>query len=457
MQKDFSKGSIFLSLTEFAIPVFFAMFLQSLYGAVDLMVVGHFALSEDVASVSTGAMVLQSITSLITGLSTAVTVILSRRIGEGEKNALSESIGAFLSFFVLLSLALTLILFFSRGFISHLMQVPEEALLGAEDYMGICSFGMLAISLYNLIGALFRGIGDSLSPLFTVLVATFINIGLDFLFVGPLNMGAKGAALATVIAQASSVLFSVFLLRRKTGRVGFSFKSLIPNWGVYLRIIRIGGPLALSDVLVSISFLFLMSIANSLGVVASAGVGVAEKICAFIMLLPSSFMQSMTAFVAQNEGAGHPERSMRGLKIAILMSLFMGSILFYLSFFHGDILTGIFTRDEEVINSGADYLKAYGIDTLLTSFLFCFAGYFTGKGKTLFVMANGLMGAFLVRVPLAYLFSRFDGMTLFMLGCSVPISTVFQISLCLIYLLITYRKDKRISMHSEDSSRVLAK
>lgn len=252
-------------------------------------------------------------------------------------------------------------------------------------------------------------------------------------------MGAAGAALATVLAQAASVFFSIIIIRRKELPFAFSVKDIRFN-GIYIKkILGLGIPIALQDLLVSISFLVILAIVNGLGLTASAGVGVAEKMCGFIMLVPSAYMQSMSAFVAQNIGAEKPRRARMALLCGIASSLAVGIVIAYMSFFHGDILAGIFSKDADVIHAAADYLRAYAIDCIFTSFLFCFIGYFNGCGKTTFVMLQGIIGAFGVRLPVSWLMSRQAEVSLFHIGLATPASTIVQIVLCGVYFVVTLR------------------
>ena len=193
--------------------------------------------------------------------------------------------------------------------------------------------------------------------------------------------------------------------------------------------------MALQDLLVNLTFLVIIAIANSMGTIPSAGVGVAEKLCAFVMLVPSAYMQSMSAFVAQNIGAGLESRARRALLYGVLSSLLAGLVMGWAAFFHGDVLAGIFAEDPAVIAAAWEYLKAYAIDCLLTSFLFCFVGFFNGCGQTLFVMAQGIIGALGVRLPVALLVSRAADSSLFHLGLATPASTTVQILLCGIWFL----------------------
>ena len=256
-------------------------------------------------------------------------------------------------------------------------------------------------------------------------------------------MAAAGAALATVLAQALSVVLCVLVVRRKGLPFPVSRKNLRFHRQVIFKTLKLGFPIALQDALVSISFLAIIAIVNSLGVIPSAGVGVAEKLCMFIMLVPSSFMQSLSAFVAQNIGANRNDRAVRAMVCGMLASLLIGVAMAFLAVFHGDFLSGLFARDPQVIASSADYLRAYAVDTLLVSFLFCFSGYFNGCGKTTFVMAQGIAGAFLVRIPVSFLMSRIQPVSLFLVGLATPCSTVVQILLWAGYFYLLGRKRRK--------------
>ncbi|MBO5293404.1 MAG: MATE family efflux transporter [Lachnospiraceae bacterium] len=441
--QQFTEGKILSPLIRFAFPVLFALLLQAMYGGVDLLVVGQFAEAADVSAVSTGSQVMHTVTVVITGLAMGITILIGQKIGEKKPQEAGEAIGSGICLFGILALVLTALMVFGARPISELMQAPAEALNQTADYVRICSAGMIFIVAYNLLGSIFRGIGDSKMPLITVSIACVFNIAGDLLFVAGFGLGAAGAALATVMAQAISVVLSFAIIRKKTLPFNFHRQDVRLNGRVAGRILILGTPIALQDLLVSISFLVIMAIVNSMGVIASAGVGVAEKLCAFIMLVPSAYMQSMSAFVAQNIGAGKKERAVKALFYGIGTSLIAGMVMAYVSFFHGNLLAGIFAREGDVIAAAADYLKAYAVDCILTSFLFCFIGYFNGCGKTIFVMVQGIVGAFLVRIPVAYLMSRMAGGRLFFIGLSTPASTVVQIVLCVGYFFYVVHGEKR--------------
>ncbi|MBQ6563497.1 MAG: MATE family efflux transporter [Clostridia bacterium] len=444
---DFTQGKILLPLIRFMVPVFLAMFLQAMYGAVDLLIVGKFAQSTDVSAVSTGSQIMMTITNLVTSFAMGTTILLGQRIGEGRGKEGGKVIGSSICLFAAIAGAFTLLIpLFCRP-LSFLMNAPSEAFEQTAAYIRICGLGSVFIIAYNLIGSIFRGIGDSKTPLLTVLIACICNIAGDLLLVAGFRLGTEGAAIATVFAQAISVVVSLVILQRQELSFQLEKSDLRFDREIIRKVAALGIPIALQDLLVGISFLVLLAIVNGLGLIASAGIGVAEKVCGFIMLIPAAFMQAMAAFVAQNIGAGQYKRAKKALAYAIGVSTLLAVVMFVVTFWRGDLLSGIFANDRDVILASADYLKAYAIDCLLTCFLFCFIGFFNGLGMTRFVMVQGIIGAFLVRIPVAFLMSRQIPVSMFHVGLATPCSTILQVILCLIWL---SRANRKYAMESRE-------
>jgi len=444
-QNHFTQGKILSPLIRFCFPVLLALFLQAMYGAVDMIIVGKFAKTADISAVATGSQILHAITGVLTGLATGVTVLLGQRIGEGRNRDAGRVMGAGIFLFSVLAVALTILFVACSGLIAQVMQAPKDAFEETVSYVRICSAGTVFIIAFNLVGSIFRGMGDSKMPLITVAIACVVNIAGDLLLCAVLDLGAAGAAIATVFAQAVSVVLSLLIIARRPLPFTFRKADICPDRALVGGILRLGTPVAFQELLVSISFLVIMAIVNDLGLTESAGIGVAEKICAFIMLIPAAYMQSMSAFVAQNIGAGKPERAKKALLYGILTSLAAGVVMCWVSVFHGDLLASVFANEKEdpaVILAAAEYLKAYGIDCLFTAFLFCFIGYFSGLGKTLFVMVQGVVGAFCVRVPVSFFMSRLKPVSLFRIGMATPASTVVQILLCWGFFLLLHRREQ---------------
>jgi len=431
-ETDFTDGPILGPLLRFTLPILMALFLQALYGAFDLFVVGKYAAAQDVSGVAIGSQLMHTVTTLISSLAMGTTILLGQKIGEGDRESGGDIIGTGIVLFLLVGTALTVLLPALSGVLANAMNAPKEAFVQTRRYLAVCGAGSLMIVSYNVLGSIMRGMGDSKTPLMTVAIASVCNITGDLLLVAVFHLGALGAALATVFSQAVSVAVSLLILRRRELPFVFNRKKIRVHRVFLRQTIRFGAPIALQELLVGLSFLVIYSIANQLGLIASAGVGVAQKVCAFIMLAPAAFMQAMSAYVAQNCGAGRYDRAKRGLRIAVTVSTVFGFLMFYVAFFRGDLLCGFFSRDLAVTAAGQEYLKAYAIDCLQTCFLFCFIGFFNGLGHTGFVMMQGVSSSFLIRIPVSYVMSRAVG-TLFSIGLGIPCSTAVQIAACFVF------------------------
>ena len=297
-ENDFTRGKIIGPLLKFMLPVLLAMLLQSMYGAVDLLIVGQFAQSADVSAVSTGAQMMMTVTGLITSFAMGATILLGQRIGEGRGKEGGAVVGSSICLFGAVALVFTGLIPLLAGPLSRVMNAPPEAYGATVSYIRLCGFGSVFIVAYNLLGSIFRGIGDSRTPLLTVCIACVCNILGDLLLVAVCGMGTAGAAIATVAAQGVSVAVSLRILRKKELPFRFTRADLRFRGDIIGRVTALGLPIALQDLLVGISFLVLLAIVNDLGLIPSAGIGVAERVCGFIMLIPAAFMQAMSAFVA---------------------------------------------------------------------------------------------------------------------------------------------------------------
>lgn len=430
---DFTSGRIFGPLFRFALPVLAAMLLQVMYGAVDLLVVGKFGITADVSAVATGSQLTHSITTVIIGLSMGTTIMLGQYLGEGRKEQAGDVIGGAIILFAIVGIILTISIPLLAPALATAFHSPAEAFDRTVSYTRICMLGSIFIVAYNLLGSVLRGLGDSKTPLMAVGIACVINIIGDVVLVAGFNMGSAGAAIATVTAQAISVVICGFIIIKRGFPFPFGRKNIYFNKKVILGTLRLGAPLALQNGLVSVSFCVILAIVNSLGVIASAGIGVAQKIVGFIMLIPDSMAQSLSAFVAQNFGAGRDDRSCKALYYSIGVSLAVSICIFFIAFFRGDILASVFTNDPEVMFVAGDYMKAYAIDCLLTSFMFCFNGYFNGCGRTRFVMLHGIFSAFCIRIPVSYFMSKQIPVSFFHIGLATPCATFVQCFLCIWY------------------------
>ncbi len=427
-QSDFTQGSILKKLVTFMMPVLGALILQAAYGAVDLLVVGRFGSTSGLSAVSTGSQVLNLVTFVVIQTAMGITVLIARYLGEKKPEQIGSVIGGSAIVFTIISVVLFAVMVGFARSISILMQAPTEAVDLTAIYVRICGAGIFFIVAYNLLSAIFRGLGDSKSPLLFVLVACIINIFGDLALVAGLHMDAAGAAIATVAAQACSVVFAVILLMKKQLPFEITKKDFRLNIQCQ-RFLEIGLPLALQEFLTQISFLALCAFVNRLGLEASSGYGLACKIVNFAMLVPSALMQSMASFVSQNVGAGKLKRARQSMLTGIGVGLVVGCFVFALVMLKGDVLTGFFSTDEAVIQNGFAYLKGFAPETIVTAVLFSMIGYFNGNNKTVWVMTQGLIQTLLIRLPFAYIMSIQPNASLTMIGLAAPVSTMVGIIL----------------------------
>ena len=438
---DFTQGSILKKMVAFMMPVLGALILQAAYGAVDLLVVGRYGSTSGLSGVSTGSQVLNLVTFVVTQLAMGITVLIGRYLGEKRPEQIGSVIGGSAVVFAGISIVLFILMVGFAHPISVLMQAPEEAVTLTSSYVRIYGSGIFFIVAYNVLSAIFRGLGDSKSPLLFVLVACIINIIGDLALVAGLHMDAAGAAIATVAAQGCSVVFAIVILLKKN--LPFSITKKDFRWNVQCnRFLKIGLPLALQELLTQISFLALCAFVNRLGLEASSGYGVACKIVNFAMLVPSALMQSMASFVSQNVGAGKTKRAKHTLYTGIGVGLAVGCVVFTLVMFKGDLLAGFFTTDVAVVQRAFEYLKGFAAETLMTAILFSLIGYFNGNNKTVWVMTQGLIQTLLVRLPFAYVMSIQPNASLTMIGLAAPVSTTVGVIMSVIYYICINRKSE---------------
>lgn len=429
-----TQGNVKTTLLRFTLPFVLATLLQYLYGAADLMIVGKFADAAGMAAVNTGCQVMQTVTGLLLGLATGGTVLIGQYTGAGHGEDVEKTIGTMFTFFGVLAVGLTVVLCLSTNLVVSLMGVPEAAVGPARQYFFICACGTIFISGYNMVSAMLRGLGDSRRPMLFIAIACVVNVAGDLLLVAGLGMGAAGAAIATVAAQGISLLLSIFVLQKRDFPFDFRPGSFRFWPGKVGKLVKLGGPVSLQNVLVEASFLLITASVNPLGLGQSAAVGVTERIISFCMLAPVAFQSAISAMTAQNIGAGKPERAKQSLSCGLFYSLLFGGVVLLLLELFPDTAAGLFTQDPDVIYHGAQYLRSYGIDCVMVCFIFCLNGFFSGCGRTFFTLFNCLAATFLVRVPVVMAVCRLPGVTMFQIGLAAPAASLLQILIQLAYL-----------------------
>lgn len=449
-KQDFTTGSIPKKMVGFMMPILGALILQAMYSCADLLIVGRFGTTAGISGVSTGCSIINMATFVITGLAMGVTILMGRYIGEKRNDRIGDVIGGGIFFFTILTIILSAaLLIFARTF-ARWMQAPEEALDLTVTYIRICGGGFIFVVAYNLISSIFRGMGNSTLPLIFVAIACVINIFGDLLLVAVFHMNVAGAAIATITAQAVSVVLSLVIIRKQPLPFTMTLKNIRPNPEIS-KFVKLGAPLAFQELLTQFTFLALNAFINNLGLDASAGYGVAQRVQTFVMLIPSSIMQSMSSFVSQNIGAGKEKRAKKSMAFGMLLGGAIGIFVGSAVFIFGDKVSSVFSTDPAVIARSFEFLKGFAPEAVVTSILFSFMGYFNGRGKSLFVMLQGLAQSFIVRLPMSYIMSRSPDASLTYIGMSAPTATIFGIILCLIFFFHCEKKAKQKKSPLQDN------
>lgn len=443
IQTDLTRDSIFKSILRFSIPYLLANILQALYGSVDTWVVSTFSNTAAISSVGTGGTVMSTVNAVITGMAAGGTVLIGQYFGAKMEKDVKESIGSMFTMFAVFSVALAIVLFALARPIASLMQVPEAAVGGTISYLRICFVGLIFTSGYNAISAILRAMGDTKRPLLFISVACGCNIALDLLFVAVFKMDAAGAALATTISQSLSFFIAILYLKKKGFVFDFKRASFKPVRDKIKRLLKLGIPIGLQDGLAMVSFMFLLSVINKMGLVESAAASIGDKILGFFFMPPGAFSAAIAAFTAQNIGANQMPRAKKGLYTGIIMGIVVTIPLVLIMLIFPDFLMGIFSSDAEVIAMGRLYMYPYAAEVLLLCPVFAMNGFFNGCGRTTITMTAHLVTTFLVRIPAAWLLSSIPGANLASVSSAAPISTFVQGLILLGFMWYTKRKDTR--------------
>lgn len=443
MERNLTTGSVFKNIVIFSLPYFLSYFLQTLYGLADLFIIGQYEGVASTTAVSVGSQVMHMLTVMIVGLAMGTTVSIGRAVGAGDKKRMSACVGNTVTLFMLVSVVLTAALVLLVDPIVSVMSTPVEAVDGTARYLTVCFIGIPFITAYNIISSIFRGMGDSKSPMYFIAVACAANIALDYLFMGAMRLGPVGAALGTTLAQAISVLVAFIAIRCRRS-VAVSRADLRPRRDVMGQILGIGMPVALQDGLIQIAFILITVIANLRGLTDSAAVGIVEKLISFLFLVPSSMLSAVSAIGAQNIGAGDYGRAKQTMWYAIGIAVGFGVIVSVLFQFIAEPVVGLFTPDEGVIAAGGQYMHGYIFDCLFAGIHFCFSGYFCACGKSMISFIHNISGVALVRVPGAYLMSKMYPATLLPMGLATAAGSILQVLICIVAYRIICRRGKDV-------------
>lgn len=442
MEKNLTTGSVLKNIFYFSLPYLLSYFLQTLYGMADLFIIGQFEGVASTTAVSIGSQVMHMITVMLVGVAMGTTVSIGRAVGAKNNREAAKVIGNTVTLFMAGSVVLAAVLIGLVDPIVRIISTPEKAVAGAKMYLMICFIGIPCITAYNVIASIFRGLGDSKSPMYFIAVACVANIALDYFFMGALRLGPAGAALGTTLSQGVSVILSlVVILRRKSG-IRLSKKDFRPERRVLSQILSIGLPVAFQDGLIQIAFIFITIIANQRGLTDAAAVGIVEKIISFLFLVPSSMLSTVSALGAQNIGAGKHSRATQTLRYAICIAAGFGVVVSILIQFVAQPLVGLFTTDAVVSAAGAAYLRGYVLDCIFAGIHFSFSGYFCAYGKSGVSFLHNILAIVLVRVPGVYLTSKLFPKSLLPMGLATATGSLLSVMICVIAFV--YLKKKNI-------------
>ena len=442
MKRDLTSGSVMKNLLFFSLPYLLSFFLQTLYGMADLLIIGQFGSVADTTAVSVGSQVMHMLTVMIVGLAMGATVNIGQAVGGKDSRKAALFTGNTVTLFMGLSVTLTLLLLILRHDIVSAVSTPADAVAGTVNYLTICFIGIPFITAYNIISAVFRGMGDSKSPMYFIAVACAANIALDYLFIGALGMGPAGAALGTTLSQAISVVISLIFVKRRKTEFALKKADLKPDKQITGKILKIGVPVAMQDGFIQIAFMVITVIANRRGLNDAAAVGIVEKIIGFLFLVPSSMLSAVSALGAQNIGAKKPERAKKTLLYAIFIAAGFGGTVAGIMQFLSRGAVSLFTDSAAVIRLGGEYLRGYAWDCLFAGIHFAFSGYFCACGKSGISFMHNIIAILLVRVPGSYLMSSMFPETLYPMGLATAAGSLLSAIICAAAFVIITAKDK---------------
>lgn len=428
--KNLTTGSVLNNIVYFSIPYLFSYFLQILYGLADLFVVGQFCGVSTITAVSIGSQIMHMLTVIIVGLAMGTTVVIAQAIGANDKKRTTQAVGNTITLFLIFSLVMAVVLLLSVGGIVSVMSTPVEAVAETKSYLTICFLGIPFIVAYNIIASIFRGLGDSKSPMYFIMIACAVNIILDYVLIGAYRMGASGAAIATVVSQTVSVIVALIFIKKHKSGLQVSRAELKPRKAVMGKMLNIGVPVALQDGFIQIAFLVITIIANLRGLNDAAAVGIVEKIIGILFLIPSAMLSTVSAVAAQNLGAKKVDRAKKTLWEALAITVGFGMVFsIAIQFMAGDVVS-IFTSESEVIRLGDQYLRGYVWDCVLAGMHFCFSGFFCACGWSILSFIHNVAAIILARIPLAYLASVMFPDTLYPMGMATNTGSLLSVLIC---------------------------
>lgn len=431
IQKNFTSGSISRQLFFFMLPFMASNALQVLYSTIDMMIVGEFVGTAGLSAVAQSSQILNFATMICLGFSNAGQVMISQALGAGKREKMNQIIGTLFSVITLMSLTMSILFLTFRGWILEVMNIPPESYAYAESYLVICASGLFFTAGYNMVAAVLRGMGDSKRPFLFICIASAVNLVLDILFTGILKWEVAGAAWATIIGQAVSFLFSIYYLYRHKESFGFAFKksSFCMNKNYIKMILSLGTPMAIQSGCINISMLYVNSMVNSAGVVASATFGVGMRIDDIINKISQGIQHAALPMISQNIAAGEQKRAVKVVHFSWLYSgaMTVVAMLAYLIF--GRQLFMAFSNDPAVHQMSGTFISAILWMFPALAVMRGSSAFIQGIGNAKFSMVLALFDGVILRIGLSWLcgivlkmgfYGFVLGYALAPYGCAIP-------------------------------------
>ncbi|MCD8123118.1 MAG: MATE family efflux transporter [Clostridiales bacterium] len=440
-ENSLTQGNLLHAMVRFSVPYFIASFLQTFYGMADLFITGQFNGTAQVTAVSIGSQVMHMFTVIVVGLAMGTTVAIGYAVGAREQRKVALTIGNSVTLFTAIAVISTGGLLLNISNFLTLLKTPAESVDAAYRYLFVCFIGVPFIVAYNVISSIYRGLGDTKHPMIFVGISGIFNIGLDYLFVGAFHLGAAGAAIATVTAQVVSVLMALIFMRKMNGDIKVSPRDLRPQSNTARQLLRVGTPIACQDGLIQVSFLVITMIANMRGLEVATAVGIVEKVISFLFLVPSAMLSTISALTAQNIGAGLHIKGQKTLRYGIILCVGFGVMVSIVCQFIAPQIVSLFVKGEpQVVSYGGQYLRSYCLDCVFAGIHFCFSGYFSAYGKSLYSFAHNIISILLIRIPVAYITSLLFPETLFPMGLAAPMGSLLSAFICIFFYQLLIRK-----------------
>ncbi len=447
MERDLTQGSVLKNLIKHALPFFASSFLQTLYGMTDLVIIGQYEGVKSTTAVAIGSQVMHMITVIIVAVAVGCSVVVGSAVKNGDKRDIEKKLGTIISFFSIIALSLTVLLFLLSDLIVYWMGTPSLATEGTRDYLRICFLGIPFIVVYNVLSSIYRALGEEKTPVIFVLAATLTNIVLDILFMGYMGMGAKGAALGTLLSEAVSVFFAVIHLLAVKKEIRIKKEDFRIDKKIVEAITEVGSPLATYEALIQTAFILITMIMNRRGIIDAAAAGIVEKVISILILVPSALYSSVAAISKKCIENGDEKMAKETMLAAMMFSVILGLGASFVVQTSARDLVALFTSDPAVIRNGAEYLRGYVYETIFAGIHFALSGYFTALGLSGVTSAHNVISIVFMRIPGVYFLSLLYPTNLFPVGLASASGSVLSSVIC-ICIYIYLDKFKKINYQS---------